>query len=167
MKIRYLLVGIVAAAGWFAVTAIPASAASIYQRAENCNPAPCQDTDLVYAGDNGPNSVLVTRSGSTYRFEEFAPGATITGVYEICTLLSPTVATCPTTWQYAPGVTTIFDVDAELHDGADQIDMRTSRPASIQGGGGSDVLRGGNAGDTILGDSDFSSNPELDGADFI
>jgi Ca2+-binding RTX toxin-like protein len=166
MKIRYLVVAIAVVAGWLAFNAIPASAASIYQRSGGCNPAPCDDNDLVYAGDDGQNNVLITRSGSTYRFEELAPGATITGYYSICSRLSATVVTCPTTWQY-PDEFATFDVDAELHDGADQIDMRTTRPARIEGGGGSDVLRGGNAGDTILGDSDFGSNPEPDGADFI
>ena len=160
MKIRYLVIALVVA-GWLALSAIPASAASIYQRSGG------GDSDLVYAGDNGSNNVLITQSGGTYRFEELAPGATITGVYSICSLLSPTVATCPTTWQYDPGVVTTFDVDAELHDGADQVDMRTSRSARIEGGGGSDVLKGSNAGDTILGDSDSASNPPPDGADFI
>ena len=170
MKLRYFVVAIVVVASWLGLTVGSASGASIYQRSGGCNPGPCTDTDLVYAGSGSePNNVQITRSGNTYRFLEMAPGTTITGVYEdgfICTQLSAVEATCLTTWDYGDGVVS-FDVDAELHGGDDQIDMRTTRPARIVGGTGSDVLKGGSAADTILGDSDFGTVFGVDGADFI
>src|SRR5918994_1258104 len=161
-----VFVAIVVVASWLALTAAPASAGEIYQRSSGCNPGPCTDTDLVYAGTNSQDNVLVTQSGSNYHFLEMAPGATITGFYEICSRVSEVEVTCPTTWQYPERLAT-FDVDAELHDGFDQIDMRTARRARIVGGAGSDLLKGGSANDTILGDSDFGTPVGSDGADFI
>src|SRR5207247_1821506 len=100
-------------------------------------------SDLVYAGAGSEsNDVLVRQIGSNYDFLESAPGTTITDFYSICSRVSAVEVTCPTTWDYGDGVVT-FDVDAELHDGADQIDLRTTRPARIEGGPGSDVLKGG------------------------
>jgi Ca2+-binding RTX toxin-like protein len=164
------LVAVVVVAGWFALTAATASAGSIYERSENCNPGPtCADYDLVYNGTNGSDFVLIQRlngpSGPYYDFMELG-GGVITGVYEICTQVSPVEATCPTTWDYSATEHATFDVDAELHDGNDSVDMKTTRPSTIVGGPGSDVLKGGSSDDTILGDSDFGA-ASPDGDDFI
>src|SRR5215216_1796619 len=147
---------IAVAACWLGLTASPAPAAIISQNSSGCNPGPCTDTNYFYAGAGSEsNNVLVQQIGSNYDFLESAPGTEITGFYSICSRVSPVEVTCPTTWDYGDGVVT-FDVDASLNGGADQIDMRTPRPARIIGGGGSDVLKGGSSTDVILGDSDGS-----------
>jgi Ca2+-binding RTX toxin-like protein len=164
-----VVVAIVVLAGWLALAAASASAdGDIYERSGGCNPAPCDDNDLVYAGDGANNIILIQRlsgpSGAYYDFLDIG-GGEITGFYSICSRVSPEEVTCPTTWDYGDEVAT-FDVDAELHDGTDTVDMRTTRPSRIEGGAGSDVLKGGSSNDTILGDSDFFSG-QPDGNDFI
>ncbi len=150
-------------AGWFALTAAPASAASIAQNASGCNPGPCTDSNLLYVGGNTENNnVQVSQSGGTYTFLEMGPGATITGVYSICTLVTSTQATCPTTMPDGRPL----DVDAQLNGGDDQIDMRTHRPSRIEGGTGSDLIKGSSANDEITGDPLFGSSGPF-GADFI
>jgi Ca2+-binding RTX toxin-like protein len=156
-----ILIAVVAC--WLGLTASPASAATIYTRASGCNPGPCTNSDFVYSGGGESNNVLVQQIGGNYDFLESAPGATITFPDDRCTQVSSVEVTCPIT--DADGIT--WDADAELHDGADQIDMRTTRRAWIEGGAGSDVLKGGSSTDTILGDSDFFAPAGSDGSDFI
>jgi Ca2+-binding RTX toxin-like protein len=145
--------------------ASPASAATIYTRASGCNPGPCTDSDYVYAGSGSEwNNVLVTQSGGNYDFLEMAPSTTITFPDPRCTQLSSQEVTCPIVPD-SDGLT--WDADAELHGGDDQIDMRTTRPSRIEGGGGSDVLKGSSSDDVIAGDEDFPNPPPPDGNDFI
>ena len=156
---------VLALAAWVGLTVQSASAATIYSRSGNCNPPPCQNADYVYAGSgNESNFVVVTQSGGTYRFSEFAPGTVINFPDGRCTQLSATEVTCPVVPD-ADGV--VWDAAAELHGGVDTMDMRTTRRSRIEGGADSDVLRGSSANDTILGDSDYGNNIGPDGADFI
>ncbi len=156
--------GIVAVAGWLALTAGPASGASIHNNATGCNPPPCQDANYTYggAGSEG-NNVLVTQSGGTYRIQEMAPGTTITFADPRCTQLSDVEVTCPMVPD-SDGV--VWDVDVDGRGGDDQVDMRTNRRSRIEGGTGSDLLKGSSANDEIIGDPLYGS-PGPDGADFI
>jgi Ca2+-binding RTX toxin-like protein len=150
-------VGCVVLAGCVGLVCAPAASASdIYQRSGG------GDADLVYSGGSAENNNVTVReitiSGvPSYEFVE--GGAGITGVYSICTLHTPQRATCPRSMPDG----TPLDVDAELHGGADTIDMRTTAPASIWGGAGRDTLRGGSAADTIFGYDNFTgSGPDDD-----
>jgi Ca2+-binding RTX toxin-like protein len=169
--LRSAIAVVAVAVAWPALSAGTASAGSIYERSENCNPGPtCLDYDLVYSGGGENNVVLVQRltgpSGPYWDFIESDPGG-ISGFYSICSRVSPNEVTCPTTWDYSPTEHATFDIDAELHGGSDSIDMKSPRPAQIVGGPGSDVLKGGSSNDTILGDSDFGAPAGSDGNDFI
>jgi Ca2+-binding RTX toxin-like protein len=153
----------VVVAGWVALTAAPASGASISQNASGCNPGPCTDSNLLYVGGSSENNnVQVSVSGGTYTFLEMGPGVTITGFYSICSRVSDTQVTCPTTMPDGRPL----DVDAILQGGDDQIDMRTHRPSRIEGGEGSDLIKGSSANDEITGDPLFGSAGPF-GADFI
>jgi Ca2+-binding RTX toxin-like protein len=168
---KRLGIALAVVAGWLALTAAAASAdGDIYARSGGCNPGPtCDDYDLVYAGDGANNIIFIQRlSGPSGPYWDFLDGGggEITGFYSICSRVSPEEVTCPTTWDYSATEHAVFDVDAEVHGGTDTVDMRSPRPSYIQGGAGSDVLKGGSSDDTILGDSDFGA-PAPDGNDFI
>jgi Ca2+-binding RTX toxin-like protein len=145
-----------------ALAASPASGAFIYDRG-----VPGQN-DLVYAGTSGfgeQSDVLVQRIGTgTYDFVERGP-TTITDFPSDlpCARVSPTEVTCPTN----DGSGNPLNVDAELHDGNDSIDMKTFRPARIEGGLGADVLKGSAVDDVIIGNGDFvagsDGNDTIDG----
>ena len=146
-RVRRLALWLVLAGCVGLVWASTASASSIYTRG---GPTTQQ---YVYANstNTGEMSVVVVReAGGNYHFEEAGPGTTMTYVDPRCTLVSPTEATCP----IVDNLGDLYTVDAELHDATDSIDMRTTRTARIEGGAGSDVLKGGSAGDIILGDGD-------------
>ena len=139
-----LVAGIAMAFGIVAVS--QASAAFIYTRGS------ATTQQYVYANltNTGEQSnVTVKEIGGNYDFVESGPVA-ISSVDFRCTLITPTHATCP----IVDGDSALFTVDAELHDGNDTVDMRTTRTARIEGGNGADTLKGGIGSDTILGDGD-------------
>ncbi len=130
----------------FGVVAVSqASAAFIYTRGS------ATTQQYVYANlTMGESSNVVVREiGGNYDFVESGPVA-ISNVDFRCTLITPTHATCP----IVDGDSALFTADAELHDGNDTIDMRTTRTAAIDGGAGADSIKGGSAGDVITGDGD-------------
>src|SRR3954447_6053456 len=154
---RRMLMAMVAAAFLSAGVASTASASFIYTRGN------AQENDYVYAGLVGlgeVNNVTVSQftSGGAlyYNFVETS-GAQISTFDPRCQRATPSVVFCPVV---SDGTT--WNADAELHDGDDTATMNTTRPARIEGGLGSDVLKGGSAGDTILGNN---SDPGTDGND--
>ena len=141
------------------IAASTASASFIYIRGDHT------ETDYVYAGLNGVgevNHVTVTQfvsGGDTYyNFVENGGGA-ITDFDQNCQRAAFNVVFCPVVVGGFP-----YNADAELHDGDDTITMSTTRPASIDGGLGSDVLKGGSAADSISGNGDDTGT---DGNDVI
>ena len=127
---RLALVAAIAMA--FGVVAVsPASAAFIYTRGS------ATTQQYVYADlTMGESSNVVVREiGGNYDFVESGPVA-ISNVDFRCTLITPTHATCP----IVDGDSALFTADAELHDGNDTIDMRTTRTAVIDGGAGADSI---------------------------
>ena len=158
-RVRRLGLLIVLAACVSALTASQAPASSIYTRGS------ATTQQYVYANETNTGEmsvVVVSQVGGDYHFVEAGPGTTIDSADPRCTLDSPTEATCP----IVDNLGDLYTVDAELHDGTDSIDMRTTRGARIAGGAGSDVLKGGSSNDVILGDGDNGSYGP-DGSDFI
>ena len=121
MKLRYFVIAIVVLTCWLGLTAGSASGTSIYQRSGGCDPAPCDDSDLVYAaGSEFYNNVVITQSGGTYRFREIAP---VRDDHRRILDLHARVADRGDLLHHLAiprRAAATFDVDAELHDGDDQ-----------------------------------------------
>jgi Ca2+-binding RTX toxin-like protein len=155
-----MLGAIVAVACLSGAVASTASASFIYVRGTHVQ------NEWVYAGLDGVgevNNVTVSQFASGgvayYNFFENAPAVTITDFPDQCQRATPNIVFCPIV---NPADGSSLHADAELHDGDDTLTMSTTLSASISGGLGADVLKGGSAADTIQGDGDGGGSPDGD-----